>query len=157
MPTIDVAHPPQLVMRLLNPTLRTALRVPGLGASLKDFMVLEYTGRKSGRRFSVTISAHHLDGELYAMAEAGWKYNFADGAPADVWYRGKQTPMQGQLIKDPATVADIAHRVATGYGAKKAQRSMGLSFSTPTVPSLDDFAEAIPRLHIGAIKLTPRT
>jgi hypothetical protein len=156
MPAIDTAHPPQLLLRVVNPALRTALRTPGLGAALKDFMVIEFTGRKSGRRFSVPVSAHHLDGGLYVILEAGWKHNFVDGAPADVWLAGKKTPMQGQLVTDPATVADIAHRVATGYGPKKAQRSMGLTFSTSTVPSLDDFTEAAKQLHIAAIELTPR-
>jgi hypothetical protein len=71
--------------------------------------------------------------------------------------RRKKTSMQGQLIKNPATVADIAHRIAPGYGPKKAQRSMGLTFTTSTVPSLDDFTEAAKRLHIVAIRLTPRS
>ncbi|TPG34176.1 hypothetical protein [Mycolicibacterium hodleri] len=157
MPTIDTAHPPQLMLRVVNPALRTALRIPGLGSALKDFMVVEYTGRKSGRRFSVPVSAHHLDGDLYVILEAGWKHNFADGAPADVWFGGKKTPMQGQLIKDPATAAAIAHRVATEYGPKKAQRSMGLRFTGSTVPSLDEFTEAAGRTHLAAIKLTPRS
>ncbi|TPG34175.1 hypothetical protein [Mycolicibacterium hodleri] len=157
MTTIDAAHPPQLVMRLLSPTLRTVLRVPGIGASLKDFMLVEFTGRKSGRRFSLPISAHHLDGDLYGMVEAGWKHNFADGAPADVRYAGRRTPMWGQLVTDTATVTDIAHRVATGYGPKKAQRAMGLTFTGSAVPSLDQFAEWVRRLNIAAIKLTPRS
>ncbi|MBJ7339336.1 hypothetical protein [Mycolicibacterium sp.] len=156
MPTIEAAQPPQLVMGLLNPTLRTALRIPSIGASLKDFMLIEFTGRKSGRRFSLPISPHHLDGTLYGMAEAGWKHNFADGAPAEVWYAGRKTAMWGQLVTDTATVADIAHRVATGYGPRKAQRAMGLTFTGSAVPSLDEFAEWVGRLNIAAIKLTPR-
>ena len=156
MPAIDTAHPPELMLRVVNPALRVALRLPVLGTALKDLMIVEYTGRKSGRRFSVPVSAHHLDGDLYVILVAGWKHNFANGAPADVWIGGKKTPMQGQLITDPATVADIAHRVATDYGAKKAQRSMGLTFGGDTVPSFEDFTEAATRLKLAAIKLTPR-
>lgn len=157
MPVIDAAHPQQLLLRVVNPVLRTALRIPGLGAALKDFMVVEFAGRKSGRRFSVPVSAHHLDGDLYVILEAGWKHNFADGAPADVWLGGKKTSMQGQVIKDPATVADVAHRVATAYEAKKAQRSMGLTFSTDAVPSLEEFTQAAEWLRLAAVKLTPRS
>jgi hypothetical protein len=153
--TIEMSHPPEALLRAVNPTLRAALRLPLLGSSLKDFMLVEYTGRKSGRRFAVPVSAHHLDGDLYVILEAGWKHNFTDGAPAEVTHAGRKTPMQGLLIKDPAAVADIVHRVATGYGAKKAQRSMGLTFDSDTVPSLEEFTEAAKRLKIAAIRLTP--
>jgi hypothetical protein len=153
--TIEMSHPPEALLRAVNPALRAALRLPLLGSSLKDFMLVEYTGRKSGRRFAVPVSAHRLDGDLYVILEAGWKHNFTDGAPAEVTHGGKKTPMQGLLIKDPAAVADIVHRVASGCGAKKAQRSMGLTFGSNTVPSLDEFTEATKRLKIAAIRLTP--
>jgi hypothetical protein len=130
--------------------------MPGIGSALKDLMIVSFTGRKSGRRFSVPVSAHHLDGDLYAIIGAGWKHNFTDGAPAEVLNAGKTTPMQGQLISDPAAVADIVRRVAVGYGPKKAQRAMGLKFAGGTIPSLDEFTEAAARLKIAAIRLTPR-
>ena len=154
---IEMSHPPDAVLRAVNRVLRVAVRVPGVGSALKDFMVVNFTGRKTGRQFSVPVSAHHLDGDLYAIIEARWKYNFADGAPADVVHAGKTTPMQGQLIKDPATVADIVLRVCTAYGPKKAQRATGLKFTSGTIPSLAEFTEAAKRLNIAAIRLTPRT
>ena len=154
---IEISHPPEALLRAVNPVLRVAIGVPGLGSSLKDFMVLKFTGRKSGRHFAVPVSAHHLDGDLYAIIEAGWKHNFTDGAPVEVVHAGKTTAMQGQLVKDPATVADITHRVCLAYGAKKAQRSTGFKFTAGTVPSLDEFTEAATRLKIAAIRLTPRT
>lgn len=153
--TIEMSHPPQALLSAVNPALRFALRVPGLGSSLKDFMVVEFTGRKSGRHFSVPVSAHHLDGDLYVILAAGWKHNFTDGAPATVLHAGKKTSMHGLLIKEPGAVADIVHRLAKGYGAKRAQRSMGLKFGTDTVPSLEEFTEAAKRLKIAAIRLTP--
>ena len=152
---IETAHPPQLLLNAVNPVLRVAIGLPVVGSSLKDFMVMNFKGRKSGRRFSIPVSAHHLDGDLYAILEAGWKHNFAEGAPVDVVHAGKTTPMHGLLITDPTTVADIALRVATAYGPKKAQRSTGLKFTSGTIPSRDEFVEAAMRLHIAAIKLTP--
>jgi hypothetical protein len=153
--TIAMSHPPEALLRAVNPTLRAALRLPLLGSSLKDFMVVEFTGRKSGRHFSVPVSAHHLDGELYVILAADWKHNFAGGASATVLHAGKKTSMHGLLVKEPGAVAGIVHRVATGYGAKKAQRSMGLKFGSDTVPSLEEFTEATKRLKIAAIRLTP--
>ncbi|WNG85395.1 hypothetical protein C6A87_015650 [Mycobacterium sp. ITM-2016-00317] len=154
--TIEVAHPPEVLLNVVNPTLRFALRTP-LGGVLKQFMIVSFTGRKTGRRFAVPVSAHHLDGDLYVILEAGWKHNFRDGAPAEVTHNGKTTRMHGQLITDPATVADIVHRVAASCGVKKAQQSMGLKFSGDTVPSREEFQSAATRLGIAAIRLTPAT
>jgi hypothetical protein len=152
--SIDAAHPPQALLKVVNPVLRLALRTP-LGSALKQFMVVSFTGRKTGRRFSVPVSAHHLDGDLYVILEAKWKYNFRDGAPADVLHNGRTTHMHGQLITDPAAVADIVHRVASSYGAKKAQQTMGLKFRDDTVPSKEEFRTAATRVGIAAIRLTP--
>lgn len=154
---IELSHPPEALMRVLNPTLRVGVRLPVVGSVLKDFMILEFTGRKSGRRFSVPVSAHHLDGDLYAILDAGWKYNFADGAPADVFHAGSKKAMHGQLVKEPTEVGSIVHRVATGYGPKKAQRSMGMTFGGEAIPPLAEFVEAAARLRLAAITLTPRS
>ncbi|HYO04749.1 MAG TPA: hypothetical protein VET27_23900, partial [Mycobacterium sp.] len=59
------------------------------------------------------------------------------------------------LITEPAVVADLAHRVAEAYGAKKAQRSMGLKFRDSGIPSVEEFTEASGRLGLAAIRLTP--
>jgi hypothetical protein len=151
---VEIAHPPQALLKAVNPVLNLALRSP-LGSALKDFMVVSFTGRKTGRQFSVPVSAHKIDGDLYVLLNAGWKYNFKDGAPAEVRYAGKTTSMQGQLITDAATVAQLAHRAATAYGAKKAQRSMGLKFRNNAVPSVEEFTAATNRLGLAAIRLKP--
>ena len=101
------------------------------------------------------VSAHRLDNTLYALASAGWTANFRDGANAEVLWDGKKTTMRGELIRDPATVADLSHRVAESYGAKKAQRMMGLKFRDNRVPSLEEFTEAAQREGMRAVKLTP--
>lgn len=151
---VETAHPPQALLRAVNPALRLVLRTP-VGAVLKDFMVVNFTGRKTGKQFSIPVSAHQVDGQLYALLNAGWKHNFRDGAPATVTHAGKTSAMQGQLISDPAVVAELAHRVATAYGAKKAQRSMGLRFRDDAVPSVAEFTAAVNRLGLAAIQLTP--
>jgi hypothetical protein len=153
MSKIDAVHPPATVLKVVNPVLRTALKTP-LGAALKQFMVISFTGRKSGRKFSVPVSAHHIDGALYVILEAGWKHNFRDGASAEVTHAGTTTRMHGELITDTDTVAGLVHRAAVSYGAKKAQQTMGLRFDGDAVPSLADYTEAVTRLKIAAIRLT---
>jgi len=153
-PAIVTSHPPDQLLRMINPILRYLLRTPLAGAAREQLMVLNFTGRKSGRQYSVPVSAHMIDGDLYALANAGWKANFRGGAPAQVLHEGKTTAMQGELIKDRAVLVDLYHRAAESYGPKKAQRMMGLGFRDPRVPTREEFAEAIDRMGLAAVRFT---
>jgi hypothetical protein len=154
-PAITVSHPPQPILNAVNPILRFVLRTPVAGGARKLMMVVTFKGRKTGRQYSIPLSAHRIDGNLYAITSAPWKHNFRDGASAEVLLDGKTTTMRGELITDTATVADLSHRCAEGYGAKQAQRMMGLKFRDPRVPTLEEFTEAVNREHIAAVRLTP--
>ena len=156
-PAITVAHPPKGMMRVVNPALRFMLRTPFAGAARKQFMVLTVRGRKTGRQYAIPLSAHFIDGTLYAMTDAPWKHNFRDGATAEVLHNGQTTTMRGELIQDRATLADLFHRCAESYGAKRAQRMMGLTFRDQRIPTLEEFTEAVDREHLAAIRLTPET
>ncbi|MBO0879689.1 MAG: hypothetical protein J2P17_04830 [Mycobacterium sp.] len=156
-PTITTAHPPDAVLRLINPMMKLLLRTPLMGGARNQLMVVSFNGRKSGRHYSIPLSAHLIDNILYAMSDASWKHNFRDGAPAQVLHDGKTRTMRGELIADPALVADLYSRSAESYGVKGAQRAMGLKFSDGRMPSRDEFAEAVNRLHLSAIRFTPAT
>jgi hypothetical protein len=101
------------------------------------------------------LSAHRIDNDLYALTDAPWKHNFRDGATAEVLVNGKTTFMRGELIQDRPTVADLYHRGAESYGAKRAQRMMGFKFRDQRIPTLDEFAEAVDRDHLAAVRFTP--
>ena len=152
---INIEPPPSAVIRVVNPILGFLLRTPLAGPARKQLMVLSFTGRKTGRHYSIPVSAHLIDDELYALTGAPWKQNFRDGAPAQVLYGGKKTTMRGELIGDRAVVSDLFHRCAESYGVQRAQRAMGLKFRDQRVPTRDEFAEAFDRLHLAAVRLTP--
>jgi hypothetical protein len=154
-PAVTISHPPDRLLRTVNPAVKFLLGTPLAGDLRRQMMVLNFTGRKSGRQFSLPVSAHLLDGNLYALASAGWTANFRDGATAEVLHDGKRTTMRGELIRDPATVADIAHRVAESYGPARAQRMMGLNFRDNRTPTVEEFVEAAQREGMRAVKFTP--
>ena len=110
LPAVSISHPPEGLLRAVNPAVKFLLGTPLAGSLRRQMMVLNFTGRKSGRQYSVPVSAHRLDNVLYALASAGWTANFRDGANAEVLWDGKKTTMRGELIRDPATVADLSHR-----------------------------------------------
>ena len=154
-PAVDAAHPPEAMLSVVNPALKILLKTP-VGGLISDFMLVSFTGRKSGKKYSTPVSAHQLDGDLYVVLEAQWKYNFRDGADAQVSYRGNTRTMRGELITDPTAVAAIAERVASSYGAKKAQRQMGMTFRDDRLPSIAEWEDAVGRVKIAAIKLTSK-
>lgn len=155
LPAISLSHPPAALMRVANPLLALLLRAPVAGPMLGQMMVVHVTGRKTGRRYTIPLSAHQIDDALYAITTAAWKNNFRGGATAEVLHNGKTTAMRGELITDPAVVADLSSRCARSYGVKRAQTMMGLKFRDKRIPSLEEFTEAAKREHLVAIRLTP--
>ncbi|OBK69794.1 hypothetical protein [Mycobacterium sp. 1165178.9] len=151
---VDAGHPPSALMRLVNPVMRFVLRSPLAGLVRNQFMVLSFTGRKTGRAYSIPLSAHLIDGELYALTGSPWKQNFRGGGPVQVVYNGKTTAMRGELIRDRAVVSDLLLRCAQSYGAQRAQRMIGLKFRDQRIPTRDEFAEAVDRLQLGAVRLS---
>lgn len=152
---VDVGHPPSALLRLINPALGFLLGTPLAGPMRKQLMVLKFTGRKSGREFSIPLSAHVIDGDLYALTGAVWKANFRGGGDAQVVYDGKTTAMRGELITDRAALPDLYLRCAQSYDVKQAQRMMGMKFRDNRQPTREEFAEAIERLKLAAVRLTP--
>jgi hypothetical protein len=153
--SITVSHPPAAILRVVNPILRFVLRTPVMGAARKQLMVVSFTGRKTGRQYTIPLSAHWIDNNLYALTGAPWKHNFRGGAAAEVFHDGKTTSMHGELIEDPSVVADLSRRAAESYGVKGAQRRMGLKFRDQRIPTVEEFTEAVEQNHLAAVRLTP--
>lgn len=152
---VDIGHPPSALLRLINPLLGALLGTPLAGPLRKQLMVLKFAGRRTGRQYSIPLSAHVIDNDLYALTGAGWKQNFRAGGPAQVVYDGKTVSMRGELIGDRAVLPDLYLKCAQSYDVKHAQRMMGLKFREQRTPTREDFAEAIDRLKLAAVRLIP--
>jgi hypothetical protein len=154
---ITIAHPPDAVLRVVNPVLKGLLNTPLMGPARRQFMIVSFTGRKTGRHLSVVVSAHQIDDALYSLtgANAKWRYNFRDGAQAQVLFNGKTASMHGELIDDVGLLADLYTRLTQSYGAKRAGRSMGLAFRNNEAPTRDQFAAAVQELRLRGIRFTP--
>jgi hypothetical protein len=152
---VEVSHPPGTLLKAVNPILRVLLRTPIMGRARDQLMVVSFNGRKSGRRYAIPLSAHRIDNNLYALTAAPWKWNFRDGATAEVLHNRKSTSMRGELITDRSVVADLFRRCAEAYGVKTAERMMGLKFRDQRVPTLEEFAEGVDRDGLAAVRLTP--
>jgi hypothetical protein len=120
--TVQAAHPPEALMRhVVNPVMRTVLRSP-LARWTGPLVLLEVTGRRSGRRLRIPVVGHWLDGILHVSTDGRWTANLQGGAALSVVQHGHRWAGRGILLEDPqATVAALRAAVGTS-----GPRAMGL-------------------------------
>ena len=68
---------------------------------------------------------------------------------------GRRPPCAAYSSPTPPPSPSSPIAFAESYGAKKAQRMMGLKFRDDRVPSIEEFTEAAQREGMRAVKLTP--
>jgi hypothetical protein len=98
------ARPPAVLLRVTNPILKTLLRTP-LSRVIRPLALIEFRGRRTGRRRRVVVAWHVIDGAPVVVTPAPWRVNFIDGAPVTVRWRGRREHYTGTLDDDPAVVA----------------------------------------------------
>ena len=106
-PAVTISHPPEGLLRAVNPALRFLLRTPLAGSARRQLMVLNFTGRKSGRQFSLPVSAHRIDNDLYALASAELEGQLPRRRRRGGSIRREDDEDARRAHPDPATVADL--------------------------------------------------
>jgi hypothetical protein len=141
------ARPPLILVRAMNPIMRVALRTP-LGRLIRPFALLEFTGRRSGRRFLVPVGWHEIDSGRVAFTPAPWRVNFRGGSPLTVWFRGERLNLIGVLDEDPDRVAVALQSLADRCGSL---RRAGVDIPTGHRVSPADVAA----VHRAVIRFEP--
>lgn len=127
-------RPPLAVVRVLNPIMRFVLRTP-LGRLVGPLALLEFTGRRSGRRHRVPVGWHESNGETLVLTPAPWRANFAGGIRTTVYHRGRRQEMTGLLVTDPLIVTSA---LQTMFASGTSPRSMGLKVQPGHVITVAD-------------------
>lgn len=116
--------PPRALMRwVVNPVMRAIARSPA-GRWTGELIVLEFTGRRTGRRLRVPVLGRPYDRALYALTDAGWALNFTGGTPVTVTSRGRRWTGTGLLVIDPAETAGALRTAIATSGARKVGLSL---------------------------------
>jgi hypothetical protein len=102
---------------LVNPVVRSIASSPA-GRWTGELLVLEFTGRRSGRRLSVPVLARRHGGALYALTDAVWALNFTGEAPVRVASRGRRWTATGVLVTDQAEAAAVLRTAIATSGAR---------------------------------------
>jgi F420H(2)-dependent quinone reductase len=123
--------PPRALMRgLVNPVVRTVLGSPA-GRWCGPLLLLEVTGRRTGRRRRIPVVGHVCAGRVYALTDAPWAANFTGGTPVLVTRRGRRITARGVLLPPAAESAAVVRQVIATEGP----RALGLVLPADRAPT----------------------
>jgi len=94
--------------------MRLMLRLP-IKPMQERLMLLSYTGRRSGRRFTLPLSfVEDADGSLLVPGGGGWKRNLLPGRPVTIRLRGRRRAATPEVIRDLDEIGRLLPRLVSG-------------------------------------------
>jgi hypothetical protein len=152
-PAVERAHPPDAVMKLVNPLMRRILTSRFRGKLGNSALVLHYVGRRSGNRYDLPVGYHDIAGQLSLLTNSAWRVNFRNGRALEVTLRGERRPADATLIEDPATVAATYRTMIEQLGLKAAQRRLGIRINVDRVPTEVELADMVRRSGLSIVEV----
>lgn len=110
MTTTTVQHqPPRFFRRLIrsiNPFMKWMLQSPLHGIVSRSYMLVTVTGRKSGKQYMLPVKYKQEGDVLHVITSAGytWWKNIREGAPVQIYLRGKAYPAQATASRNPEEI-----------------------------------------------------
>jgi len=87
----------------INPLIRALLRSPFHSLASGALLVLSWSGRTSGRRYSIPVGYQRDGDDIVVMltkpAEKSWWKNFRMPWPAELWLQGRERTAMGEWIE----------------------------------------------------------
>jgi F420H(2)-dependent quinone reductase len=155
-PAVERVTPPLLMVRMVNPVLCRLLASPLHGLASRQLLLLHFSGRRTGRRYTVPVGYHDLDGVPSVLTNSGWRVNFRGGADIEVTLRGRRRPARATLVEDPETVATAYQGVIDGLGWQAAQRRLGIRVNVGRAPTRAELTEAVRTSGLSIVRLDLR-
>ena len=148
-------RPPRFLFRyVLNPLFGLLLRSPLHAPLSKRLLLLTFTGRTSGKRYTIPVGYVRVDGMLLLGTESAWSRNLRGGAPVRLRLCGEARTGTADIITDEAGMTEnyrIMLAAAPGYG-----RAIGVSLDPSGEPNVADVARARQQGHVAVrIELDP--
>ncbi|WP_331723223.1 hypothetical protein OHB07_38470 (plasmid) [Streptomyces sp. NBC_00111] len=139
-----------------NARMIAVLTGPEPGPVAEHLALLHFTGRRSGRAHTVPAGVHRIGGALFVATGSAWRHNFTDGAPGEITWRGRRTPVHFTLVTDLEQTARGYHDLYERYGAEAAQRRLGIVVAPAAAPpTLADFRAAATGIPLALVAVTP--
>jgi len=87
--------------KFTNRIVGTLLRTPGISSAIgKRLVIVNVTGRKTGKQYSVPVAYTRHEGSLLIGTPFAWARNMRTGEPVEVILQGKRRQAGVQVISD---------------------------------------------------------
>jgi hypothetical protein len=116
---------PKMVFKLLNPFMKLILHSPLRGRISERVMVLSFTGRRSGKRYSTPVAYVREGDTVIVVTYSSWRNNFTQPTPVQMYIQGKSINGTALFVEDPARIKPLLHILMAASGKEMMQR-MGL-------------------------------
>lgn len=103
------------VIRTVNKVMRPLLRSPLHRLVSKNLMLLSFTGRKSGKRYTLPVSYVQDGNTLLLGTETPWYKNLRGGVPVTARVRGRDYRGAAEVIDDEAGMRQGYQTILTKY------------------------------------------
>lgn len=135
---------PGRMQKFVDAGMRRLLRSPLHGLLSRKVMLLEVTGRRSGRHYVIPIAYGRCgDDVLMGVAKATWLRNLTPDRAVTVTVRGRRHDMYPELVTDEESVAELYPNIIAGNRAHA--RFQQLRVETDGSVNRDDLRSALAR------------
>jgi hypothetical protein len=139
---------------LMNNILSLLLRSPFHGVLSDKLMLISFTGRKSGKRFTTPVTYTLIDDKTLAFFSNGtWWKNLAGGASVTVRVAGRNYQAQAEPSNDVATVERETRAYLKKNGLQSA-RFIGLELDPTREPTDAEYQEIARQRVIVYVRLS---
>jgi hypothetical protein len=137
MTTVSATQDNPTVLKLINPIVKTILRSPLHRMLSRHFMLISFTGRKTGKRYTTPTASLREQDMIYLATGTRWWKNLQGGATVSLVVAGQRLQGDADVITDPSEVAQYIHQFIGKVGSKKAFL-LGLKVEGEQLPTLEE-------------------
>lgn len=134
-----------LLYRLINPPVKALLRSPLHRLLSHNTLLLEFTGRRTGRALSTPISYHEANGHYHCFTSRGsrWWRNLVGSRPVRIRVAGRQFEAIPQVEQENREIMAIALRAFLLAVPRDAAHA-GVRLDERGEPSESDIRRVVP-------------
>lgn len=131
------------IQAIFNPLSKTILRSPLHRVMSKKLLLITFTGRKSGKRFTTPISYVQQGDTLLLAVGGSWWKNLRGGTTVWVRLQGKLRTATTEVVTDEEVMSEI-YQIILAQNPTQG-RFMGIKADPDGKPNANDLRQAIER------------
>src|SRR5690349_24649181 len=113
---IRASVPSIRILHAINPFVAAILRSPLHGLLSRQLILLTYTGRKTGKRYTIPVGYARDGDALVVFSSRSWRRTLRGSAPVEVLLQGRRYTGTAVPIEDPEEVTAEVERTIASYG-----------------------------------------